>query len=603
MEDQRTQLPPIWKKPLQKAIHLRVYRNGDENFPGAVVTLNRSRQKTFESWLKDLSTYMKLRSGAVWRVFTPINGHRVDDLESLEDGKCIVVAGQEKFKPLRYAQIDPAPKKGGPRNYDVEPGHNRRYQVSARIHKIDATSKIIRCWKNGDDTNKPNVVSLPTRYCHTVEDVLDLVSQVMQKNYVFGPVSKLYLPSGERVSTIDQIFANTYFVALRRSDHFKKVSYKEVALSNFSFSPRWERRSQLPPLPRSNKTSSQSSPEHSTSSNNGYRRERERVRKEEDQVFPARPIKHKRSSEKVRQVDYDEDSGGVFKARNPNRATKGARPIDDSKQTRTDLPVDQRPAEEVQDEEDHINSRDHWDGRDNEEEKVKGTLAKDNKKKKEESQERTYRTNARRQQADEEDPERRQAQQEAEREARAKREAEDRERVERSQRQQEERKRKEEEKRRQEEKQQEEDLHRRKMQAVKQGPHNDEVEDSKQSVDDQDSPPAASPTHGDESAKTDLDRLEEERREKENLAATKIQAGYRGYRTRKQLKEKQAKELAELERDPSLMEDDPLPVSEDDQTNDQQTHAATTIQSGFRGYKARQEVQRMKEEEISRKEG
>lgn len=93
----------------------------------------------------------------------------------------------------------------------------------------------------------------------------------------------------------------------------------------------------------------------------------------------------------------------------------------------------------------------------------------------EESQERTYRTNARRQQADEEDPERRQAQQEAEREARAKREAEDRERVERSQRQQEERKRKEEEKRRQEEKQQEEDLHRRKMQAAEQGPHNDEV--------------------------------------------------------------------------------------------------------------------------------
>lgn len=40
-----------------------------------------------------------------------------------------------------------------------------------------------------------------------------------------------------------------------------------------------------------------------------YRRERERVRKEEDQVFPARPIKHKRSSEKVRQVDYDE---GMF---------------------------------------------------------------------------------------------------------------------------------------------------------------------------------------------------------------------------------------------------------------------------------------------------
>lgn len=33
---------------------------------------------------------------------------------------------------------------------------------------------------------------------------------------------------------------------------------------------------------------------------------RERARREEDQVFHARPVKHKRSSEKTRQVDYDQ---------------------------------------------------------------------------------------------------------------------------------------------------------------------------------------------------------------------------------------------------------------------------------------------------------
>merc|ERR1712087_373834 len=113
---------------------------------------------------------------------------------------------------------------------------------------------------------------------------------------------------------------------------------------NLRTSPRLERK--LPPLSRSNKTSSHSSPEHSYASNNGYRRER--ARREEDTVFHAKPVKHKRSSEKRREIDYDQDQGGVFKAKNQNAATRGARPVEDSRHTRTELPIDQRPAEEVQ---------------------------------------------------------------------------------------------------------------------------------------------------------------------------------------------------------------------------------------------------------------
>lgn len=102
MTDQRTQsLPPIWQKSLNPAIHLRVYRNGDGHFPGKVVTLNRRQQRTFDAWLGDLSTSMRLTGGAVRNVYTPNQGHRVDDFERLEDGHMIVVAGQERFKPLR----------------------------------------------------------------------------------------------------------------------------------------------------------------------------------------------------------------------------------------------------------------------------------------------------------------------------------------------------------------------------------------------------------------------------------------------------------------------------------------------------------------------
>jgi hypothetical protein len=78
-----------------------VYKNGDLNFPGKVVTLDRGKTKNFDNWLVDLSSNMKLRSGAVWRVFTPTHGHRVKTFDQFEDGSAIVVGGQERFKPLR----------------------------------------------------------------------------------------------------------------------------------------------------------------------------------------------------------------------------------------------------------------------------------------------------------------------------------------------------------------------------------------------------------------------------------------------------------------------------------------------------------------------
>lgn len=41
------------------------------------------------------------------------------------------------------------------------------------------------------------------------------------------------------------------------------------------------------------------------------------------------------------------DDGGVFKAKDTNKHTKGAREVGETKDTRTDLPIDQVRAEEV----------------------------------------------------------------------------------------------------------------------------------------------------------------------------------------------------------------------------------------------------------------
>lgn len=41
------------------------------------------------------------------------------------------------------------------------------------------------------------------------------------------------------------------------------------------------------------------------------------------------------------------DDGGVFKAKQTNRQTYGAREVRETRDTRVDLPIDQVPAEEV----------------------------------------------------------------------------------------------------------------------------------------------------------------------------------------------------------------------------------------------------------------
>lgn len=54
------------------------------------------------------------------------------------------------------------------------------------------------------------------------------------------------------------------------------------------------------------------------------------------------------------------DDGGVFKAKDTNKHTKGAREVGETKDTRTDLPIDQVPAEEVKVSQPQGHPLTHW---------------------------------------------------------------------------------------------------------------------------------------------------------------------------------------------------------------------------------------------------
>ena len=81
--------------------------------------------------------------------------------------------------------------------------------------------------------------------------------------------------------------------------------------------------------------------------------------------------------------------------------------------------------------------------------------------------------------------------------------------------------------------------------------------------------------------------------EEEELAATKIQAGYKGMRARKQVKKMREEAQAEEDDDVGSEAQDELASNFDDPEYEL---AATKIQAGYKGMKARKQVKKMREE-------
>lgn len=77
-----------------------VHRNGDAFFPGRKVVVNPRQVATFDNFLASLTRGIEAPFGAVRRLYTHREGHRVQRLDDLKHGGVYVAAGNEKFKRL-----------------------------------------------------------------------------------------------------------------------------------------------------------------------------------------------------------------------------------------------------------------------------------------------------------------------------------------------------------------------------------------------------------------------------------------------------------------------------------------------------------------------
>ncbi|XP_059801415.1 doublecortin domain-containing protein 2-like isoform X1 [Hypanus sabinus] len=355
-----TTKPSFLAQPTVKRV--RVYRNGDPFFAGRKFVINERHISTFEAFLKEVTNGLEPPFGAVRNIYTPQQGHRIYHLEELDSGKQYVAGGKEKFKKLDYNQIGVKKTKPVPKDVPIKPVAHSRIIASARFRKLTQEPCTICVIANGDLLNPAIRLLIPKRVLGQWEQVLASITEKV--NLRTGAVRKLHTLDGRSINDGSELENGGYYVAVG-SDKFKKLPYNELIFDK-SY-PRRTNRSKaasLPPIPGSKKnkengdrqirsTGAESEVYPLTLSQSPKRKEKkEQVLAREQSTFHAKPVKVKPDKNGSGSPKLSpENESCVFKAYEERRETMGAMEVEEDNQIQVELPIDQRAAEIVDEEE------------------------------------------------------------------------------------------------------------------------------------------------------------------------------------------------------------------------------------------------------------
>ncbi|XP_029586598.1 doublecortin domain-containing protein 2B [Salmo trutta] len=368
-----TLLPPV------KSV--MVYRNGDPFYSGRRFVVNHRQVSTMEAFLNDV-THCIQAPLAVRTLYTPRQGHRVRELHDLQTGAQYVAAGFERFKKLDYLNTglkkQPVPMGEGARARLLH-----RPNVSAKWRKYIPLPCIIHVFRNEDLRCLPFRFIIPRTWQHDLDQILGLVTE--KASLRTGAVRRLCTLEGVTVSSADELVSGQFYVAVG-AERFKKLPYVELLVpkasernypGNRRLSRRYKgRKAASGPEDSYSDSALLDSPEldgrrvKSTGDEVGETAlpsiQRSPV-KEESSIFYAKPVKvrvrnrgHPRPPPRTGPA---QDS--VFRAvRRKREEVQGAEEVLEDENTAVDVPVDQRVAETVEDEDligrnpTHSNSQD-----------------------------------------------------------------------------------------------------------------------------------------------------------------------------------------------------------------------------------------------------
>ncbi|KAL7889243.1 hypothetical protein AOLI_G00015010 [Acnodon oligacanthus] len=348
-----------------------VYRNGDPFFTGRRFIVNQKQTSTMEAFLNDVTVSIGAPL-AVRTLYTPRHGHRVPNLEHLQQGAQYVAAGFERFKKIDYLSV------GLKRAPVVRAGEAKvlsRPNVSAKWRKVITLPCIIHVFRNGDILSPAMRFIIPRSLQKNLEQILSLISEKAMLRT--GAVRRLCTLDGITVTSVEELESGQCYVAVG-TERFKKLPYVELLLSkgpggsadrHYAGDRGLHRRSEIrKAFPQDSHSDSAllDSPERDDrrvkstgdevaggSPSQPLRKRAGDGEREDNSVFYAKPVrvrKHRPAHRPTARATAGQPS--VFKGVGRRREeVRGAEEVAEDESTATDLPVDQRAAEVVEDEE------------------------------------------------------------------------------------------------------------------------------------------------------------------------------------------------------------------------------------------------------------
>lgn len=226
--------------------------------------------------------------------------------------------------------------------------------MSARFRKPLQEPCTIFLIANGDLISPASRLLIPRKTLSQWDHVLQMVTDKVTLRS--GAVHRLYTLEGKLVASGAELENGQFYVAVGR-DRFKKLPYSELLFDKSTMRRSYgQKSSSLPPIVGSRKSKGSGNDRQSkstvgSSDNTSPQPPKRKGKKEEVNLEKPKKGKQNVKLKNSPQIIPDSDEG-VFKAGAERSETQGAAEVQEDEDTQVEIPVDQRPAEIVGEEED-----------------------------------------------------------------------------------------------------------------------------------------------------------------------------------------------------------------------------------------------------------